>query len=81
MAAFVKRYAITAIGANSVTLTPLLGAGGTGTQNVTATLATSDPDLQGGHSTLVLNFTGTPDNKVFPRLGSVFNIEFDGDAA
>lgn len=67
MAAFTKKYIVTTIGANSVTLTPWVGTNASGP--VSGTLPTSDPELAGGHSTLVLNFSGTPDSKVFPRTG------------
>lgn len=80
MAAFTKKYLITAIGANSVTLTPFLGAGGAGAAPVTGTLPTSDPDLVGGHSTLVYNFSGTPDNRVFKTVGDIINIEVEADS-
>jgi len=73
MAAFTKRYVITTIAANSVTLTPYLGTNSSGP--VSGTLPTGDQDLQGGHSTLVLNFTGTPDSKVFPRTGAEVIVE------
>ncbi len=78
MAAFTKRYVITAIGANSVTLTPYLGTNSSGP--VSGTLPTSDPDLAGGHSSIVLNFTGTPDSGVFKRVGTIVNLDVDVDS-
>ena len=42
---------------------------------VSGTLPTSYQDLVGGHSTLVLNFSGTPDSKVFPRTGAEVIVE------
>ena len=78
MAAFTKRYVVTAICANSVTLTPYLGTNSSGP--VSGTLPTSDPDLAGGHSTLVLNFSGTPDAGVFKRVGSIINIDLSADS-
>jgi len=78
MAAFTIRYVITAIGANSVTLTPQIGTNSSGP--VSGTLPTGYQDLVGGHSTTVLNFTGTPDNRVFPRVGQIVNIDVDVDS-
>lgn len=78
MAAFTKKYIVTAIGANSVTLTPQLGTNASGP--VSGTLPTGDQDLQGGHSTVVLNFTGTPDSSVFKRVGAVVVLDVDVDS-
>jgi len=78
MAAFTKRYVITTVGANSVTLTPFLGTNSSGP--VSGTLPTSDQDLVGGHSTLVFNFTGTPDSRVFPRAGQIVTLVVDVDS-
>lgn len=75
MAAFVIKYIVTAIGANSVTLTPWVGTNSSGP--VSGTLPTSYQDLAGGHSTTVLNFSGTPDSKVFPRVGAEVYIEVE----
>jgi hypothetical protein len=73
MAQFALKYIVTAIGANSVTLTPWIGTNSSGP--VSGTLPTGYQDLVGGHSTLVLNFSGTPDSKVFPRVGAEVYIE------
>jgi len=80
MAAFEKKYVVTAIGANSVTLTPFLGAGGAGSAPVSGTLPTSDPENSGGHSTLVLNYTGTPDAKLWKTVGDIVNVEIGADS-
>lgn len=73
MAALALKYIVTTIGANAVTLTPAIGTNASGP--VTGTLPTSYQDLVGGHSTLVFNFSGTPDSKVFPRTGAEVVIE------
>jgi hypothetical protein len=73
MAGFVQKYIVTTIAANAVTLTPWIGMNSTGP--VTGTLPTGNQDLVGGHSTLVFNFTGTPDSKVFPRVGAEVYVE------
>jgi hypothetical protein len=79
MAAFEKKFILTAIGANSVDLTPQLGTNSSGP--VSGTLPTSDQDVQGGLTKIVVNFSGTPDNKVFKTIGSVVNIEIGTDGA
>lgn len=75
MANVALKYIVTTIGANAVTLTPWIGTNASGP--VSGTLPTSYQDLVGGHSTLVLNFSGTPDSKVFPRVGAEVEIHLD----
>lgn len=68
MASVRKKYVVTAIAANSATLTPWVGTNSSGP--VSGTLPTGDQDIQGGLSSVVFNFTGTPDSQVFHRVGA-----------
>ncbi len=79
MAQFALKYLITAIGASSVTLTPVVGQNSSGP--VTGTLPTGYQDLVGGHSTVVLNFSGTPDNRVFKQVGEEVYLEVGSSGA
>jgi hypothetical protein len=78
MAAFTLKYVVTAVGANSVTLTPQVGTNSSGP--VTGTLPAGYQDLVGQHSTLVFNFTGTPDSKVFPGVGRIVTVDVEADS-
>jgi hypothetical protein len=78
MASFTKKFIITTIAANAVTLTPSLGMNASG--HVTGTLPAGDQDVQGQLATVVLNFTGTPDSSVFKRTGTQVTLEVDVDS-
>jgi hypothetical protein len=78
MAAFTKKFVITTIAANDITLIPSLGMNASG--HVTGTLPTGDQDIQGGLATIVLHFSGTPDSKLFPRTGLQVTIDLEADS-
>jgi hypothetical protein len=78
MAAFTKKFQITTIAANAVTLTPVLGTNASGL--VTGTLPAGDQDVQGQLATIVLNFTGTPDSSIFKRTGMQVTLDVEVDS-
>jgi len=75
---FEWQFVVTAIGANSATLTPLLGEGPSSSGVAgTGTLEVSRPDMVGGLSSIVVNFSGTPDSTKFRHVGQRVTVELE----